>query len=122
MTRPRPALPAARLHLLALEARWNPVRFDFRFDDDAGRGGAGFFDSVAKVQALQDAGKQIAAQLGDTLTAIAPDFTQNNTWTAQYVNPATGGTAYRANLAVPQDVIVVYVGGRAGLAGDGGVA
>ena len=122
VVRPAPPRAGARLHVLALEARWNPVRFDFRFDDDAGRGGAGFFDSVAKVQALQDAGKQIASQLGDTLTAIAPDLTQNNTWTAQYVNPATGGTAYRTNLAVPLDAIVVYVGGRAGLTGDGGVA
>ncbi len=114
--------PPSPLKLLTLEARWNPVRFDFRFDDDGTRAGPAFFDSVGKVQALQDAGKQVAALLGDTLTAIAPDLTQNNTWTAQYVNPASGGTALRTNLAVPAGVIVVYVGGRAGLSGDGGVA
>ena len=121
---PSPLSPrrAVTLALLALEARWNPVRFDFRFDDDGTRGGPAFFNSVGKVQALQDAGKQVAGLLGDTLTAIAPDLTQNNTWAAQYVNPATGGTAQRVNLSVPAGVIVVYVGGRAGLADDGGVA
>ena len=108
--------------LLALEARWNPVRFDFRFDDDAGRAGRGFFDTADKVQALQDAGKAVSGMLGDSLSAISPDPAGGDTWAAQYVNPATGGTARRDNLAVAADVLVVYAGGRAGLTSDGGVA
>jgi hypothetical protein len=109
--------------LLSLEARWNPVRFDFRFDDDApAAGGVGFFGTVGMVQALQDAGKEIGGQLLDALSAITPDLTLNRTWAAQYVNPATGAVVRRVNLAVPQDVIVVYVAGRAGLVSDGGVA
>ena len=119
---PRRAAPPNPLSLLALEARWNPVRFDFRFDDDASHAGPAFFDSAAKVQALQDAGKAVGGLLGDSLTAIAPNPGVNDTWAAQYVNPATGGVAQRANLTVPADVLVVYVGGRAGLTSDGGVA
>ncbi len=131
MTRPltSPAPPTRRaaapvvLALTALEARWNPVRFDFRFDDDAATDlGPGFFDTPAKVQALQDAGKAVSGLLGDSLAAIAPDPAGGDSWAAQYVNPSSGGTTQRANLAVPADVLVVYVGGRAGPASEGGVA
>jgi hypothetical protein len=119
----RPSPKPIMLEITRLEDRHNPVSFDFRFDYDYSRTGDSlFFNSFEKVSALESAAQQIGSQLHDSLTAIRPDLSKNQSWTAQFTNPASGRVTSVNNLAVPQDTIVIYVSGRPGLTDEGGVA
>ena len=71
-----------------------------------------FFGAVGSPQRLvfETAATRLTSRLSDTLTAITPDA--NNTWSATFTHPGTGGAASLANLTIPQNVIRVYVGGQ----------
>jgi hypothetical protein len=111
------------LLLTVLEDRFNPVRFDFRFDYDRFNDGESiFFDDSAKIAALEAAGREIGDLLKDRLAVIDPNDSQKRNWTAQFSNPSTGADTILQDLFVPEDTLIVYVSGRSGLADDGGVA
>jgi hypothetical protein len=80
------------------------IRIDYSFDS------TNFFDTQAKRDVLQSAANAIASSLNDNLSAIQPSG--GNTWSANFPNPTTGQQATIANLVVPANTIVVYVGGR----------
>src|SRR4051812_21293519 len=106
LSRPRGLAP----HPERLESRLAPAiafRFDTSFDT------SGFFASnPAAMTVLQQAGQILGSSLHDSLAAISPAGV--NSWTATFLNPANPGLhAQVANLSVPADTLVVYVGGAA---------
>ncbi len=100
----------------ALEDRITPavhVRFDYSYDT------GGFFNSAERRAALQDVAASITADIGDSLTAIAPSGA--NTWQARTWNSATNSQINIHNPVVNADEIVIYVtagdlGGALGVA------
>lgn len=86
------------------------LQFDYSLDTNH------FFDTQAKKDILELAGHTIAARLLDQLSAIVPDPTApppGRTWSASFLNPATGENITLSNLVVPANTVIVYVGGRA---------
>lgn len=94
-----------------LFAAFEPVKavIDYRFDV------AHFFNTPLKKKIMQAAADVVVSRLNDSLAAISPSG--NNQWTATFLNPASGDPQTYANLEVPQDTIVLFVGGS--LADDG---
>ncbi|OWK43201.1 matrixin family metalloprotease [Fimbriiglobus ruber] len=96
------------------------VQFDYSQDT------SGLFSNPAAQASLQFAADTLTAQITSDLPAIVPNAAAGNTWSAVFPNPSTGATDEIPNLTVPQDTIVVYVGGRplngteAGQGGPGG--
>jgi hypothetical protein len=78
--------------------------FDYRFDD------LGFFASPDRRTVLEQAGRDLASHFGDDLEAILPGG--GNAWTARLSHPATGNAVSIADLEVPRDTLIVFVGGR----------
>jgi hypothetical protein len=103
-----------------LESRELPTvtfQFDYRYDANH------FFDDPARRTSLETAGKLVAEQLTDTLTAVQPSGT--NRWTPNITNPATGATTnLSGTTAVATNSILVFAGGRnissLGIGGPGG--
>lgn len=100
----------------ALEDRITPavhVRFDYSYDT------SGFFNSTERRAALEDVAASMTADIGDSLTAIAPSGA--NTWQARTWNSATNSQINIHNPVVNADEIVIYVtagnlGGALGVA------
>jgi hypothetical protein len=96
------------------------IAFDYTYDTNQ------FFNTPEKRDLIQQAADVVTGGLNnDDLTAISP--TGSDTWSASFPNPATGAIQSVANLAVPADTIIIYVGGRplpgtgeAGLGSTGG--
>ena len=61
--------------------------------------------------ALQRAANDLTGRLDDTLAAI-PSPSGTNRWTADFDHPATGNRVSQANLLVPADTLIVFVGSR----------
>jgi hypothetical protein len=80
------------------------IVFDYQYDT------GGFFADQLRRDALQAAATRLQSRLADTLTAISP--TGGNTYQARFFHPATGLLTNHANLAVPQNQIIVFAGGR----------
>ena len=104
-----------------LEDRLTPavtLQFDYRFDT------TDFFGDPARRAALEQAGADLTSRLDSDLSAIAPGGA--NTWTARFFNPGTGNESEIDNLFVPEDTLIVFVGGQniagteAGFGGPGG--
>jgi uncharacterized repeat protein (TIGR01451 family) len=97
------------------------VRFDYSFDTN------NFFDTQQKKDVLEAAAEAILARLGDDLAAITPGA--DKSWTATFSNPASGFEQRIVDLAVAENELVVFVGGRdlgtgnhvAGRGGPGGL-
>ena len=90
-----------------LEDRTVPaVQVVFNYDFDA----SGFFADAGRRAVLQQAADAITLQFNDQLSAITPGG--GNTWTAQFDNPATGGSTTINNLAVGQNQVVIFAGAR----------
>ncbi len=85
------------------------ILFDYSYDT------SGLFDpatatgSAARAR-LDDAARFFSGLLTDDLDAIAPGGP--NTWTASFVNPATGGLTRWVDPVVPADSLIVFVGAR----------
>jgi hypothetical protein len=104
-----------------LESREVPavtVQLDYSFDT------AGFFNDPARRAVLQQAVNDVAGNLTASLAPISAGG--GNTWTATFFSPVDGQQAQVANLSVPANTIVVYVGARpmpgseSGVGGNGG--
>ncbi len=109
-----------RPELMTLEERaLLSLSIEINYDFDTNH----FFDTQAKKDSMQAVANQVAATLNDHLAAIVPSGT--NTWSASFIDPSTGADREVANLVVPADTLIVYVGGRnlglsvAGAAGPG---
>ena len=109
------------LRLEALEAREVPailIQLDYSRDT------SGFFNNAEARATLEQVAAEIGNSLSANLSAIAPGG--NNTWTATFFDPATGGTASLSNLSVGANAVRVFVGARnlsgteAGFGGFGG--
>jgi hypothetical protein len=115
------------LQLEVLEAREVPainILIDYTLDLPA-YGGTGFFTShPAARQVMEQVAYEMGQRIDARLAAISPSG--GNTWTATVYHPGTGSLYSIANLRVPADTIIVYVGGRsipgaeAGFGGYGG--
>jgi PKD repeat protein len=79
------------------------VRIDYQFDT------TGFFTSERK-SLLQTALDSVASRFNDTLAAIQPGGV--DTWQARFNNPSTGISTTIANLPIPANEILVFVGAR----------
>jgi hypothetical protein len=94
---------------LSTDATALAIQLDYRFDT------RGFFDAshpqgAAARGALERAAAAFAS-ISDALAPIAP--ASGNTWTTgTFLHPGAGGFVSVADLAVPADAIVVFVGGR----------
>src|SRR5262245_1973450 len=116
MLLPRLALPGVE----RLEDRCCPsvtIQIDYRFDT------LGFFNAPNRRAVLQLAADTLGSQLQDHLEAITPGG--ENNWSASFRHPATGAPVELANLAVPEDTLIVFAGGRnlgfpLGIGGPGG--
>lgn len=84
--------------------------FDYTFDT------GGFFSDPARKSVLEAAAADVSSRIEDSLTAI-PAAIGPNTWTAQFLHPATGSLTSLVDLTVPDSTMVIYVGAR-DLAGD----
>jgi hypothetical protein len=113
--------PRRGLVLEWLEGREVPavtIQFDYSFDT------SGFFNDPSRRAVLQQVASDVGSQLSAPLAAIVPGG--GNTWSANFINPATGQQTTVDNPVVPANTIVVYVGGRvlggteAGQGGNGG--
>src|SRR5580658_1744062 len=106
--RPRAVLERRRLSLERLEDRCLlSITIDFDYSHDVN----GFFNDPTRRALLNEAGTIIGSQLDDSLSAIVPGG--GNTWSATFTDPGNGSTASIANLTVPANTLIVYVGGRA---------
>jgi len=97
-----------RLHCDHLEDRLAPaitVLLDFSRDSN------NFFNTAESRATVQTAVNAIASQLNDTLLAI-PSPTGSNTWQARFSDPGTGQNVAITDLVVPQNTLLVFVGGR----------
>jgi hypothetical protein len=81
------------------------IRVDYQYDT------LGFFDQPGSRGALQRAADTLGAWLGDELAAIAP--AGQNMFTAIIDHPGTGQIQQIPGLAVGQNEVIVFAGGRA---------
>lgn len=81
------------------------IQFDYSFDTNH------FFDTQAKKDLLQFAADNVASNLNNSMAAIASSGT--DTWSASFIDPSmtTNQLATVPNLVVPQNTLIVYVGG-----------
>ncbi|MEM8866635.1 MAG: matrixin family metalloprotease [Verrucomicrobiota bacterium] len=88
----------------------------------------GFFDQEGSKEAMRAVADYFESRINDNLLAIDQDsFGMSASWSARFTHPGTGATQSIPGLVVPEDTLVIYVGGRslgsaAGLAGPGGYA
>ena len=92
------------------------ITFDYTYDT------SGFFNSQARRDLLNDAAANLTSRITDSLSAIVPSG--ENTWTANPFDPNNPNNILSiANLVVPADTLVVYVGAAnlgSGTLGEGG--
>lgn len=103
------SLCIASLGLLTTQAEAIMIEIDYSYDTED------FFSSGSEERArLEDATGFFENLLEDDLDAITPtgeyQFFIPESWEVSFKNPSTGGTAYVADLAVPADTIILYVG------------
>lgn len=80
------------------------VIIDYRFDT------TNFFQSNDRKALLQTALNSVASRFSDTLSAIQPGGV--DTWQARFKNPSTGLDTSLANLSIPANELLVFVGAR----------
>ena len=89
-----------------LENRWvHSVSIDFQWEGD-------FFNTQQKRDVLEDAAYQITNRMNTSLAAIPRPAGGEHKWTAYYDEPSTGVTRRVQDPVIPEDTLVVYVGGR----------
>lgn len=79
-------------------------RFDYTYDTN------NFFDTQAKKDVLELAGRMLGSQFDDTLSAIQPSG--GNTWRAIFNRPDTGTSVEVTDPTIAQNELLVYAGGR----------
>lgn len=99
------------------------IVIDYSFDTN-NFFGTSVAPDVLRRTALETAALRLSSRLADNLTAITPSG--QNTWTADFANPATGLQVSVNNPTIAANVIRVYAGGRdlagstLGVGGPGG--
>ena len=95
------------------------IRIDYTYDTN------NFFNTQEKRDAMEAVADFYGNMIQDNLLRIdQSEFSAS--WTASFFHPSTGALQTIPGLVVPEDVIIVYVGGRglggstAGVAGPGG--
>ncbi|GAA5481685.1 matrixin family metalloprotease [Haloferula sargassicola] len=104
------------LLLAACPAMALEIEIDYRYDT------SDFFSQPGAKTALRAVADSFEALLQDQLTAIVP--TGVNTWTPGFFHPATGEYVHPPELqdmVVPQDTLIIFVGGRSLAGGSVGV-
>lgn len=103
--------------LVACAAPAHAIKIELRYDYDTN----GFFNQPGSKEALRKVADYFESMIHDSLLSINP-ATDGGSWTAKLGNPSTGLVVDLVDLVVPQDTIIVYVGGRAlgGPLGRGG--
>jgi hypothetical protein len=86
------------------------IQFDYSLDEN------GFFDNRARVRTLEAAAAVYENLLTDHLTAIEPSGA--NWWNVIIPNPSSGQGRVMSNMTIPEDTILVFVGGRDIRGGD----
>jgi hypothetical protein len=94
------------------------IQIDYSYDD------LDFFDTPGKRRAMEAAASFFEKALHDNLLAIdAGAFGGSASWTALFFHPATGTETEIANLVVPENTLIIFVGSRplsSGTSGQGG--
>lgn len=112
-----------KLHPEALESRDCPavtLRIDYTYDTNS------FFNTQARRDAMQRAADAIGNRLQDNLSAIVPNATALNTWTAYTTNTITNSQIAIPNPTIAANEVVVFVAGgpiagsAIGIASSGG--
>ncbi len=80
------------------------IQLDYRFDTQ------NFFDTEEKRAAITAAASFYEARIFDSLDPLQPGGF--NTWSATFVDPATGNERDISGLEVPADTLIVFVGGH----------
>ena len=93
------------------------IVFDYTYDS------SGFLSPQGRRDVLEHVAAVYEARITDDLAAISPSGT--NTWTAVFNNPSNNTQVNLANLQVPANTVIVYVGGQdltsgLGIGGPGG--
>jgi hypothetical protein len=107
--------------LECLEAREVPaalqITFDYRFDT------TGFFTDPTRRATLEQAGRDVASRLNNSVDLAAISPAGSNSWTATTFDPANPSRQVTvSNLSVGTDQVVVFVGAEAGtLGGEAGL-
>lgn len=83
------------------------IQFDYSLDSPNP-----FFNSQEKRASLQAAAEFFNAVLTDDLDAILPDASQKKNWIANFFHPSTLQQHSQANLEVPADTLIIFVGGH----------
>lgn len=112
----------ATLALIALTQQLPAItiKIDYTYDT------SNFFNTQAKKSAIEMVAKFYGDLIKDKLLRIDVAQFPGNSWTAEPFHPVTGATLSIANLVVPEDTIIVYVGARnlpgstLGVGGPGG--
>ena len=110
----------AALMLCCTLAQAIEIRIDYTYDT------SNFFDTQEKRDAIEAVAAFYGGLLTDNLLRIDNSEFTSASWNATFTHPATGLQESVANLVVPEDVIIIYVGARelggsvAGRAGPGG--
>jgi hypothetical protein len=112
----------ATLALIALTQQLPAItiKIDYTYDT------SNFFNTQAKKSAIEMVAKFYGDLIKDKLLRIDASEFPGSSWTANPIHPVTGGTLSIANLVVPEDTIIVYVGARSlsgsplGIGGPGG--
>ena len=95
---------AAGTHTVGATPGELTVTLDYTYDTN------NFFDTQEKRDLMQMAADMLVGQFGDDLAAIMPGG--GNSWTAIFENPATGADEEIVDLAVGDNELLVFVGGR----------
>ena len=80
------------------------ITYDYSLDASA------FFNDQSRRDVMEEVATIFESRITDDLTAIIPG--PQDTWTADFSNPATGTSVALNNLTIAADTIVVYVGAR----------
>ena len=80
------------------------IQVDYSLDEN------GFFDDPARARTLEAAAAVYENLLTDHLTAIEPSG--DNWWNFTIPHPATGQARLKSDLTIPEDTMLVFVGGR----------
>jgi len=96
------------------------IEIDLRYEYDTG----GFFEQPGSKEAMRVCADFFENILTDSLSEINAAATGKvqNSWEARPKHPATGNTLILANLIVPADTLIIYLGGRDLSGGTAGLA
>lgn len=82
------------------------IEIDYSYDT------GNFFNTAEKRSAMEAVAGFFEKIITDNLLRINQADFPGSTWTASFSHPATGGTATIDNLVVPENTIIIFVGGR----------